>query len=293
ELAAPNNRLAPHLKKRGMQMVRYARPDVSVTYFNMEDPVVGGYSATKVALRRAISLGVDQEREVRLVRRNQAIRAQGLIAPGTWGYSAEFRSEMGSYDPARAKALLDMNGYVDRDGDGWRDLPDGQPLLLEIATQPDQQSRELDEQWRKNMTALGIRTHFRPAKWPENLKASTAGKLMMWNYGWLSATPDGSPFLSLGYGPTKGQSNKSRFDLPAFNELFAAQLVLPNGPERQEAMDAAQKLMVAYMPVKAHVHRVYTDLAQPWVLGYDRNPFLRQAWSWIDIDTDMQTRLAR
>jgi ABC-type transport system substrate-binding protein len=293
DIALPNNRLAPNLKRLGLQMTRYARPDLSLTYFNMEDPMVGGYTPDKVALRRAISLGVDLDREIRLVRKNQAIPAQGVVAPGTWGYSADFKSEMSRYDPARAKALLDMSGYVDRDGDGWRDQPDGSPLQLEIATQPDQQSRQLDEQWRKNMNALGIRTVFRAAKWPENLKAATAGKLMMWNHGWLAAVPDGSPFLVLGYGPTKGQSNKSRFDLPAYNEVFRAQAVMPNGPERQAAVDEAQKLLVAYMPIKAHVHRVYTDLAQPWVLGYHRNPFLREAWRWIDIDTEMQARAAR
>ena len=37
---------------------------------------------------------------------------------------------MSEYDPARAKALLDLYGYVDRDGDGWRDMPDGSPLVL-------------------------------------------------------------------------------------------------------------------------------------------------------------------
>ena len=25
-----------------------------------------------------------------------------------------------------------MFGYVDRDGDGWRELPDGKPLVLEV-----------------------------------------------------------------------------------------------------------------------------------------------------------------
>ena len=41
---------------------------------------------------------------------------------------------MSEHNPARAKALLDSFGYVDRDGDGWRELPDGTPLTLEMAT---------------------------------------------------------------------------------------------------------------------------------------------------------------
>ncbi|WP_295647325.1 ABC transporter substrate-binding protein, partial [uncultured Methylibium sp.] len=55
DLVMPNARLAPNLVKRGIQMVRYQRADVSVSYFAMENPVVGGYTPDKVALRRAIA----------------------------------------------------------------------------------------------------------------------------------------------------------------------------------------------------------------------------------------------
>ncbi len=282
----PNNVLAPNLAKKGILMVRYPRADVSVSFFNMESPLVGGYTSEKVALRRAISLGVDVEREIRLVRRNQAIPSQSPVAPGTWGYDPAFKSEMSDFSRARAKALLDMNGYKDIDGDGWRESPDGKPLVIEYATSPDQQSRQLVEQWQKNMTAIGIKMDFKTAKWPENLKASRAGKLMMWGVGWSASAPDGDTFLALGYGPNKGGANHSRFDLPAFNALYEKQARLPDGPERQAVMDEAKKLMVAYMPYKLHVHRIFTDLAQPWVFGYQRNVFVRHFFKYVDIDSD-------
>jgi ABC-type transport system substrate-binding protein len=284
-VATPNNRLAPHLAKRGIGMVRYARADVAVSYFGMENPVVGGYEPHKVALRRAISLAVDVEREIRIVRRGQAIPAQGPIGPGTFGYDPRLKSEMSSFSRERAKALLDLHGYVDKDGDGWREQPDGKPLKLEYATQPDQQSRQLIEQWKRNMDAIGIRIEFFPAKWPENLKASRAGKLMMWGVGWSAGQPDGDTFLALGYGPNKGQANHARFDLPAYNKLYQAQRALPDGPERAALMTDAQRMMVAWMPYKVHVHRIWSDLNQPWVLGYHRNIFVREFFKYVDIDT--------
>ena len=286
--AIPNNTLAPNLRRLGIQMDRYPRADVSLSYFAMENPVVGGYTPDKVALRRAIALGVDVDQEIRLARRNQAIPAQSPIGPQTWGYDPAFRSEMSQYDPARAKALLDLYGYVDRDGDGWREQPDGSPLTLEYATQPDQQSRQLIELWRKNMTALGIRMEFRFAKWPENLKASRAGKLMMWGVGWSAAAPDADTFLALGYGPNRGQANHARFDLPAFNRLYQQQRVLPDGPQRAAVMEEAKKLMIAYMPYKVHVHRYFTDLAHPWVVGARRNIFVRDFWKYVDIDPSLK-----
>jgi len=288
DIAMPNNQLAPNLKKRNITMVRYPRADVSFSYFNIEDPVVGGYTPDKVALRRAISLAVDVDKEIRLVRKSQAVPSQGPVAPGTWGYNPAMKTEMSDYDPARAKALLDMFGYVDQDGDGWRDLPGGKPLVLEYATQPDQQSRQLIELWKKDMDAINVRMVFRTANWPDNLKAANAGKLMMWGVGWAAGVPDGDTFVALGDGASKGQSNKSRFDLPAYNTLFARQKRLPDGPERQAVMDAAQLLLVAYAPYKLHVHRIYTDFAHPWVIGYHRNNFVRDFWKSIDIDVELQ-----
>jgi peptide/nickel transport system substrate-binding protein len=38
---------------------------------------------------------------------------------------------LGVYDPDRAIATLDEGGYVDADGDGWRDQPDGSPIEFE------------------------------------------------------------------------------------------------------------------------------------------------------------------
>jgi ABC-type transport system substrate-binding protein len=289
-VAIPNNQLAPNLAKRGIQMVRYPRADVAVSYFGMEHPVVGGYEPHKVALRRAIALAVDVDREIRLVRRGQAVPAQGPVAPSTWGHDPAFKSEMSTFDRARAKALLDMHGYVDRNGDGWRDQPNGEPLVLEYHTQPDGQSRQLIEQWNKNMQAINVKIEFKTAKWPENLKASRAGKLMMWGVGWSAGQPDGDTFLALGYGPNKGQANHARFNLPAFNALYERQRALPDTPERQALMTDAAKLMVAYMPYKVHVHRIWTDLAHPWVKGYSRNIYVREFFKYIDLDAAERQR---
>ena len=121
-IAIPNNQLAPNLAKRGIGMLRVPRADVAVTYFGMDNPVVGGTAPDKVALRRAISLAVDVEREILLVRRGQAVPAQSPIAPGTWGYDPAFRSEMGEHSLARAKALLQHKDFSLRNPNRVRSL---------------------------------------------------------------------------------------------------------------------------------------------------------------------------
>jgi ABC-type transport system substrate-binding protein len=284
-VAIPKNTLVPHLAKRGIQLFRNAQPDIYFTYFNMNHPVVGGYTPEKVALRRAIGLAFDTATEIRQARRNQAVLAQSSLPPGTFGFDAGWRSEMSEFDLPKARALLDLYGYTDQDGDGWRDLPGGQVLQLVMSTTPDQQSRQRDELWKKFMTALGVRIDFNVAQWPEHLKAARSGKHMMWNLGNTAGSPDADGFLALGHGLQKGEANLSLFDLPAFNRLYEAQSALGDTPERLQLMQQASELLVAYMPMKVHGHRMANDLVFPWVQGYKRHPFRRDYWRFIDIET--------
>jgi ABC-type transport system substrate-binding protein len=257
---------------------------MNLTTFNMEDPVVGGNDAQHVALRRAIGLGIDVPRETRLARHGQAIPAQSMIAPLTSGYDPNFRSEMGDFDPARARALLDLYGYVDRDGDGWREQPDGSPLTLMISTQTDPLSRQLAILWTHNMTALGLRTDFHIAQWPENLKAARAAKFMIWDVNSLAAQHDGLPALERVFGPAAGGGNLARFHLEAFDDLYRRMLVVPDGPERDAMFLQAKRLEIAYMPYKVHSHRIVTDMSSKEIVGYRRPTFWLDWWEYVDIE---------
>jgi ABC-type transport system substrate-binding protein len=287
-LAIPNNRLAPNLARQGVRMFRTLASDVTITIYNMDDPVVGGYTPEKVALRRALNLATNTEQEIRLERKGQAVPAQSPLVPHTYGFDPAFRSENGEYDPARAKALLDLFGYVDRDGDGWRELPDGRPLVLRVATQPDQASRRLDELQRKDWAAIGIRTEFVPAKWPENLKNARAGKLMIWRVGSSAASPDGQPALYRSASVHIGGQNLARFRNERFDRIFEKMSVLPDGPERLALFAEAKKIIAAYAPYKHGVHRIVTDLAHPWLIGYRRPPYWLHWWQYVDIDAERQ-----
>ncbi len=283
-MAMPNGVMAPNLAKRGVQGQRSVRASTQYTFFNMDDPTVGGYTPERVALRRAIAMGLDIDREIRLGRRGQGIAAQSPLNPHTSGYDEAYRSENGVYDLPRAKALLDLYGYIDRDGDGWREQPNGAPLVLELGSQPDQRRRQMDELFRRDMDALGLRLKFKTAKWPENLKAARAGKLMMWTVGGSAASPDGQGALARYNSAQIGGQNLARFKLPAFDEIFKRMLALPDGPERDALFLQAKRLAVAYMPYKVHVHQVVTDLTQPWLVGYRRPLFWLNFWELLDID---------
>ncbi|CAN5882704.1 ABC transporter substrate-binding protein [soil metagenome] len=283
-IAVPGGTLAPHLAKRGVRLDRELQADMTMSYFNMLDPLVGGNAPAQVALRRAVSLAYNSDEDIRSLRNGQAIAAQSVVAPFTSGYDAAYRSEMSEFNRARAKALLDLFGYLDRDGDGWRERPDGTPLVLRRASLSTQRERAVNEVWRKDMAAVGLRIEFDVATWGDLLKRSRTASLMMWGYTWVSTTPDGGFFLGIAYGPNASESNDSRFSLPAFDRLFERQNVLPDGPERDAVMREAKNMLVAYMPYKAHTHTILSDLLRPRVRGYSRHPFMRDLWCYVGVD---------
>jgi ABC-type transport system substrate-binding protein len=284
DVAAPGGVLAPHLARRRVRLARTALADITVTYFNMDHPMVGGYSADKVALRRAVALGFDGEEYIRLQYKGQAIIAQSPFVPGTFGFDPTFVTPLSSHDGARARALLDLYGYRDRDGDGWREQPDGTPLALEIASSPTQLDRRQNELWKRYLDAIGVRVRFNVAQWPELLKQSLAGKLMMWGFGWQAGQPDSDVFFGFGYSGNIEQTNDARFRLPAYDRLYEQSRRLPDGPERIAVLREATRLLAAYMPYKFHLHRVQNDLVQPWIVGYARNTFTQRLWDVVDLD---------
>ena len=282
-LAVPNGRLAPNLQKQKVGMERVSELDLAFFYFGMQHPVVGGYSAEKVALRRAIALAYDADEAIRAVYHGQAIRANSTVPPGALGFNPAIVGTLAEFNPAKAKALLDTYGYVDRDGDGWREAPGGAKLVLELASTPDGNGKQQDELWRKFMDRVGLRIKFRKAQWPELLRDARAGKLMLWNLGWSAPIPDADTFYTLLYGSNAGQSNMARFDLPQWNALYDRAKVLPDGAERSRLYVEMDKLFFAYAPLRPIAHRITTALTHPWVIGYRLHPVLREWWKYVDV----------
>jgi len=283
-LALPGGQLAPNLARRGIEL----RPDevawITYTTFNMEDRVVGGSSPEKVALRRAISLAYPVQDEVAILYKNQAIKVYSPIAPGMAGYTPETSPTL-EYDPAKAKALLDMFGYVDRDGDGWREMPDGSPLVIDHASVPTDLERERNHLWERAMRDVGIRMTFHKVeKLPELRMQARLGKVQSFSYGWIADYPDGENFLQLFWSKSIGGANYTLFSMPEFDRLYEKVKVMPDSPERTELYRRMVHLLWVYNPWSVHTLMQYSILIHPWVIGYKKHPFAHEPWRYLDID---------
>lgn len=285
----PNGKLSAEMQKRNVSVFREEQPELVWDAFNLEDPVVGGYEPTKVAFRRALVLAHNRDQEIAIVRRGQAIPAHSAIPPGIIGFDPTFYTVEQQYNLARSKALLDMIGYVDKDGDGWRDLPNGSPLKLTYKYRSNEDSsRQQAELWAKCLATVGIRMDAVAVQFADLLKDRKVGKFQMSGIAWIADYPDAQNFLQLLYGPNTDISNDSRFKLPKYDLLYSQSLKLPDGPERNKLYREMNRLIVAYAPWRLGVHRIFNHVINPWVLGYKKHPILYTSFKYLDIDAAAQ-----
>jgi oligopeptide transport system substrate-binding protein len=279
-----DGKLRPDLAARGIRHDVLVRPNTWWTYFNMEDPVVGGYSPEKVALRRAIGMGYDVSEWIRVILKGRAVAAKSVVPPDLVGYEPTPKAHPDPYNPAAARALLDRFGYKDRDGDGFRETPDGKPLVLEMWSQPTSLYRQADELWKKNMNAIGLKIVFKKDRVPEMRKMARLGKIPMRYDGWNADYPDAENYMQLLYGPNTGGENNARFKLPAFDALYDEARKLPDSPQRTKLFDRMLELVIAYAPFLLSDHRVEDPLTQPWVKNYKPHPMRVYLWQYLDVD---------
>jgi len=92
-----------------------------------------------VEFRRALSAAIDYDSVVDIGMYGYTIKGNPVgLSPAfdTWvNEEAVARAEemgLNEYNPELAAQILDEAGYVDADGDDWRDMPDGSPIEFEI-----------------------------------------------------------------------------------------------------------------------------------------------------------------
>jgi oligopeptide transport system substrate-binding protein len=275
-------KLRPEFASKGIRLSRFVDPEITYHYWNMEDPVVGGLTKEKVALRRAMAMAYNVDEEIRIVRNGQAVEAQFPIPPGVVGHDPNYRSSV-KYDPALANALLDQFGYK-KGADGWRTLPDGKPLSIRYASRPDSLGRQQDEMWKKALDSISIRMEVQKDKFPELLKLERQCKLMMRTASWIADYPDADNFMQLLYSKNIHQNNNACATLPEYDKLYEQSLKLPPSPERDKLYREMAKLIEAYAPWRLDMSRYRNMLVQPQVLGYKKHPILRSEWQFIDIE---------
>lgn len=113
------------------------------------------------AFREAVSYALDYEQLASTINGEYGeVPGRGIIPPSCKGYDETI--PMLEYDTEKAEEMLEEAGYTDRDGDGYRELPDGSPMDVSVTPQ---YSSSMDLRMRiaevvmNSLDAVGIKNH--------------------------------------------------------------------------------------------------------------------------------------
>jgi ABC-type transport system substrate-binding protein len=276
-----DGKLKPEYAARGIARVVIAEPFLFSLYFNTRDPVLGGMTNERIALRRAIALGWDTDTLIRVVLAGQAIPANQMIPPGVGGHDPMLPVKS-LYDSATATALLDRVGYDKRDPDGFRKAPDGSRLMLRLSLRTGGIMREVQTLWKKNMEAIGLRTEFNVAPFQEIIKDLEKGKFQMY-LGGFGGSPSGYNEHAQLHGRQPQRVNTVQFANADYDRAAEAFLRSASDEEQIAAARTMSGIARTYMPLLPMYFRLESNYVQPWLEGFRPGVF-SSYWKYLDVD---------
>ena len=275
-----NNQLNAEMQKKGIRLYANKEAEVTYTMFNMRDPVVGGSSLDKIALRRSIAMSLNMNEYIRILRKGQAVKAEMLVPAGVNGHNPDYRSSIG-YNPVLANKLLDHFGYK-KAADGYRTFPNGKPLILKINTESSSSAVIYSELWKKGLDAIGIRADFKVSNFADNLKAAFQCQYMMWGGAWHADYPEGENFAQLLYGANVGRGNLSCYQSVAYDALYKNATKLPPD-QRMPFYEKMSRQIEADNPWVLQDTRNRNWVIQPEIQGFKAHPIMSTNWQYLDI----------
>ena len=225
-------------------------------------------------VRLALAHATDKQKIIDIIYLGNASPGLTLIPDGLGVW---YNSSLADYefDLAKAAQILDDNGYVDADGDGIRDMPDGSRSLTFRVNWPSDSvdgprlAELLSEMW----GALGIKTELQSMD-PDALTAVCCPAfdfdIMLWGWG---SDPDPNLLLSVMTSAeiTTG-SSETGYSNTEYDELYAQQAVEPDFEKRKELVWKMQEMVhddvvyiIPYYDPNIQAYR--SDRFTGWITG--------------------------
>jgi len=292
--------LSDDMARQGIRLL--AAPAAVIHYFsfNMDDPVIGGYSEDRQKLRQAISIAYDVEEEIAIFLNGRATPAHSLTPPGIFGHEDGeaginpfvYRWDAERRRPVRrsldeAKRLLAEAGYPGGFG------TDGKPLTIRFTNgwaSPALRPRLnfVSKQFRK----LGIHLEVETTDWNRFQEKVRAGNYQFIAWGWAADYPDPENFLFLLYGPNArtrgGSENNANYANPDFDRLFEQMRHMENTPERLAIIRQMKRIMQRDAPWLFGYHDISFALIHDWYHNAYPNPMANNTLKYRRIDPGLR-----
>lgn len=272
-------RLTPLMKEKRLRLTTEVEPSIYYYAFNMDDPLVGGYSESARKLRQAIAIAINMEDFIHIFLNDRGIAAQGPIPPTIFGYiPGKPGINPYVYDAngkrksiKEAKALLTAAGYPD-----GRNAKTGKPLIIRLDAVSNSPSDKEQFEWMSAQFAkLGIELNIETSDYNRFQEKLHRGDVQFYGLAWAADYPDPENFLFLFYGPNSSSKfdgvNYTNYSNKAYDDLFQQMKNMPDTIERQAII---QKMVALLQADNVWVWGVFPKvfyLSQSWLMPIKPN----------------------
>ncbi len=226
-----------------------------------------------VNVRRALALSIDRAKIAEVTFNNMLAPASGILPPQLPGFTPNDKTY--PFDPDAARAALAASTYGSADA-----LP---PIVLtEVGGGAEARvdTQAFLEQWRNE---LGIEVEIRQTDFATFLDDQDAGRLQMFNAGWIMDYPDPEDILDLKFH-SKSSLNDVGYDNPAVDALLDRGRTERDSVVRLRLYQEAELLIikdVAWIPLYFSQSHVVVNAA---ISGWFEPPMVIPRLRFIEVD---------
>jgi hypothetical protein len=284
EAPAAGRQAQAEYRARGIRHVRYAVPALLYTYFNLDDPVVGGNAQEKIALRRAIGLGFNTRSSSRRAGRRRHSRDATVAAGRRRLRCRRRRTHARTIRPRRARcstasatwiATATATASSRRSPRALTQNGDARDAVARNRQPVDHEHeghRAPDDDQQRAVRRAAEAGERRPAPG--------------FDLGYRSPSPSGFAILATLWGRRSPDTNHSHFRNRRLRRRLRAVPAHAAGTGKERDRDAGcPTLLVAYAPIVYRSYTVGNAFMQPWVKGYYPSNFAFN-WKYVDLDLD-------
>lgn len=245
---------------KGYKLSDYSDGSTFYLEFNTADKLMGN-----AKIRQAFSYAVDRKTYVEKVMKDHSIPALSLVPPILPGKKDSFRKEVGDLlkdnDPAAAKKLLEEGlaeaGVAAADAKFTIIMDDGDLNKTRGAA--------LQEMWKQN---LGVNVEFQQMPFKARLQKMTDKDFQIVFAGWGPDYNDPMTFLDMFL--TGNGNNHTGYSSAAYDKLINDAKIEADSSKRMDMLIAAEKMLMADMPIAPIYFRIRTWTAQTGIEGVVR-----------------------
>jgi peptide/nickel transport system substrate-binding protein len=225
-----------------------------------------------IEVRKAVGHGIDKQAIIEDLWFGLVDEAETISPGADLKWMPEIPEENRfTYDPAEANRILDEAGYLDTDGDGIREMPDGtNPIMLRHAVNTDlDQGAAVGELFAGWMADIGIGVELVSYDQDALFGVIAEGGYDTFYWDWVPFV-DPDPLLSFFTEEELGNWNDANWFDPAFDALYLEQKVELDPDRRVEIVHEMLTVFhdaAVYFPIfiEAELQAYRVDRFEGWV----------------------------